>query len=562
MEISIQYSNILHSVWTTSLVKLELEISTYLNYLFGESWVYHISFMENDTNYNSNEFYVFKILSFDQIDTKSVFKLQSMYQASKLQIHAEIAQFLFNDTVSNITDNVKFLSNNVSSVQMIQCQETVTSDDSLSKITIGITSAAGALLISACCILLLYQWYIITKLQYDIEPETLIPHTKTNPNTYTKSKSKSKYLKAITTEPETGIAEPESATNSGIKIVNMEESIRINPEPTTSGKTHNDDEINDHDHQKQPNYPMHSPIVPVPVAVDNDESVYVSTIQVIKKLTTITNTIEQEHDHYHYHCVTIHEREHEHDDDGEHQRNSSTFTKGDKQIDHVLDVAVDKNNVIEYKNFKQQFKLVKLIGKGSFGRVYKGLHEGNEVAVKIFNQLDETHFMEIEQKIEANLCKSKEIYSEIILATSIPPHPNIIRINGFSRKPLCVVMEYMAGGSVQRLVYGLSHKPIPSIAEKLIILIKACYGFGKLTEYGLHHRDIAARNILLGQYDDEINGYTKVKITDFGMTRENKENDKILKTSTDGGPYKWMAPESIMKQQYNEQTDVYMFGKL
>eukprot|EP01083_Nonionella_stella_P282378 960886_1 len=118
----------------------------------------------------------------------------------------------------------------------------------------------------------------------------------------------------------------------------------------------------------------------------------------------------------------------------------------------------------------------------------------------------------------------------------------------------------MAGGSVQKLVYGQTNKPIPSVIEKLIILVKACFGLAKLTEYKLHHRDIAARNILLGKYEGKIDSDTAVKITDFGMIRLDGGIDNDNKTKNTTGPCKWMAPESIKHKIYNEKTDIYMFG--
>ena len=178
----------------------------------------------------------------------------------------------------------------------------------------------------------------------------------------------------------------------------------------------------------------------------------------------------------------------------------------------------------------------------------------------------------------------KEIYSEIILACSVPYHPNLIRVFGFVVNPLCVVMDYMKGGSVDKFCYENVHKneanwTPPDFREKLIILTKAANGLKFLHKYGLVHRDIAARNILLGKLNTygRVDIRTAIKVTDFGMTRtlelNNKQNNNnnsnsnnsnsinfSQQTKTNFGPLKWMAPESIRDRLYSERSDVYMFG--
>jgi len=91
-----------------------------------------------------------------------------------------------------------------------------------------------------------------------------------------------------------------------------------------------------------------------------------------------------------------------------------------------------------------------------------------------------------------------------------------------------------------------------------------------LHKYGLVHRDIAARNILIGKLKyNRIDSSTEIRISDFGMSRsltyynddsESKNTEAFGRTKTNFGPLKWMAPESISKFQYSEKSDVYMFG--
>jgi len=174
------------------------------------------------------------------------------------------------------------------------------------------------------------------------------------------------------------------------------------------------------------------------------------------------------------------------------------------------------------------------------------------------------------------LARQKEMDAEIVLACSIPTHQNLVRIFGYIREPFGVVMNFMGGGSVQEFAYRKLRmarteipSPIPSVAEVLIILKKAAAGLKFLHSFGLVHRDIACRNILLGQLSrGRVIDGTEVRISDFGLTRlieEHKENGNgnafaTQKTVSSFGPLKWMAPESIKRKAYSKRSDVFMFG--
>ena len=277
---------------------------------------------------------------------------------------------------------------------------------------------------------------------------------------------------------------------------------------------------------------------------------------------------------------------------------SSGPSSANKLEAEMKQISKDRK-AIEF-NFAQDLKLVKCIGIGSFGKVYKATWEDNAVAVKLFTNangsgLDKkgmqttsislgtrggaasngslANNMNDDDGLTVNTIDDeteKELFAEIVLASQIPYHPNIVKIIGFCRQPLCVVMDYMRGGSVRRLVYGelSSYRKAPGLTEKLTILVKAASGLEHLHKQHVIHRDIAARNILLGHFGIEgITQETAVKVSDFGMARKmDLEDDPQTRqqqqqqTITQVGPLKWMSPESIKDHMYSPKTDVYMWG--
>ena len=93
-------------------------------------------------------------------------------------------------------------------------------------------------------------------------------------------------------------------------------------------------------------------------------------------------------------------------------------------------------------------------------------------------------------------------------------------------------------------------------------LLRFCDGIAKglyhLHEEGVVHRDLASRNVLLKESDEE--GYEAV-ITDFGMSRiVSQEENNVYISSSRLGAAKWMAPESILNAVYSAKSDVWSYG--
>ncbi|TYI84816.1 hypothetical protein E1A91_D05G392400v1 [Gossypium mustelinum] len=186
-----------------------------------------------------------------------------------------------------------------------------------------------------------------------------------------------------------------------------------------------------------------------------------------------------------------------------------------------------------------RFSEVELIGRGSFGDVYKAFDKElkKEVAIKVID-LEES-----EDEIE-------DIQKEIsVLSQCRCPYITEYYGSYLHQTKLWIIMEYMAGGSVADLLQSgppLDEMSIACISRDLLHAIEYLHNEGKI------HRDIKAANILLSENGD-------VKVADFGVSAQLTRTISRRKTFV-GTPF-WMAPEVIQNSDgYNEKADIWSLG--
>ncbi|KAK8648410.1 hypothetical protein V6N13_129163 [Hibiscus sabdariffa] len=186
-----------------------------------------------------------------------------------------------------------------------------------------------------------------------------------------------------------------------------------------------------------------------------------------------------------------------------------------------------------------RFSQSELIGRGSFGDVYKAFDKelNKEVAIKVID-LEES-----EDEIE-------DIQKEIsVLSQCRCPYITEYYGSYLHQTKLWIIMEYMAGGSVADLLQSgspLDELSIASISRDLVHAIEYLHNEGKI------HRDIKAANILLTENGD-------VKVADFGVSAQLTRTISQRKTFV-GTPF-WMAPEVIQNSEgYNEKADIWSLG--
>ena len=106
-------------------------------------------------------------------------------------------------------------------------------------------------------------------------------------------------------------------------------------------------------------------------------------------------------------------------------------------------------------------------------------------------------------------------------------------------------------------MFSVITRKVDAISSSLYIVTLQVFLFCVSQEYlsslGIVHRDLACRNVLVGEGK-------ALKIADFGLSRVVAEGDAYVKTSSGRLPIKWMAIESIKDRIYTTMSDVWSFG--
>jgi len=148
------------------------------------------------------------------------------------------------------------------------------------------------------------------------------------------------------------------------------------------------------------------------------------------------------------------------------------------------------------------------------------------------------------------MTKKTEFLKEAELLMSLRPHKNVTAFLGFVVQPLCIITEFLAGGSLEGFLASeakLDMRQVIDFAKDITA------GMVHLHSEGIIHRDLASRNLLL---DDKLG----IKISDFGLSRVIGGKGESGVTKSETGPLKFMSPEALVHQRYSSKSDVYSFA--
>ena len=193
----------------------------------------------------------------------------------------------------------------------------------------------------------------------------------------------------------------------------------------------------------------------------------------------------------------------------------------------------------------EDFKILKELGSGSFGRVLLAQHKITQAKYAI---------KAIDKRTEVNIQEKPYFRREIEIMYRVH-HPNVVKLFGhFEDNKYCyLIMEFIPGGNIYSLVPKNNIRRINTqqVASIMKDVISAVYYLHHMVPK-IVHRDIKPENVLLD------NGL-KCKLTDFGWS--NYMQGDMKRTTLCGTPV-YLAPEIINNQGHDEHVDIWCIGVL
>ncbi|KAF9248098.1 hypothetical protein DTO006G1_8617 [Penicillium roqueforti] len=201
------------------------------------------------------------------------------------------------------------------------------------------------------------------------------------------------------------------------------------------------------------------------------------------------------------------------------------------------------------------YEFEELIGKGAYGRVYKGhqTSSGQLVAIKVLDidSLDYKSLRDFRDESIKDFIHETKVMKQVKDSGAKNINEIIEAISIHSQ--LWLVCEYCPGGSVRTLMRATNDK----LDEKYIIPIarELAVGLHAIHEAGIIHRDVKAANILIHEEG-------RLEICDFGVAGV-LQSQRDKRSTWIGTPH-WMPPEMFATRgeahQYGHEIDVWAYG--
>eukprot|EP00041_Stephanoeca_diplocostata_P019621 m.426244 g.426244 ORF g.426244 m.426244 type:complete len:500 (-) comp21354_c0_seq3:2739-4238(-) len=195
----------------------------------------------------------------------------------------------------------------------------------------------------------------------------------------------------------------------------------------------------------------------------------------------------------------------------------------------------------ENRTSLREFKMLRVIGKGSFGKVLlaKHLRTDKVYAVKV---MDKSTILQQDA--------ADRIMSEHNVLLGNESHPFLVALHYSFQTPgkIYFVLDYVNGGE---LYFHLNRDKKFSERRSLFYAAELTSALGFLHDHNVLYRDLKPENILL-------DGRGHIMLTDFGLCKEAMGPDD--RTGTFCGTPEYLAPEMLEKRPYGRGVDWWCLG--
>lgn len=188
----------------------------------------------------------------------------------------------------------------------------------------------------------------------------------------------------------------------------------------------------------------------------------------------------------------------------------------------------------------QEYKLTSLIGKGSFGAVYRAEKDGIVYAIKVI-RTDILH-----ESARARL-------NAEIKAIQKVQHPNVVKLRDYGEfvenafEYVYLVMDLIEGETLTSLVGNVDESTAIKLTKSILETLASIH------ESGVYHRDLKPENVMVKPDGTPV-------ILDLGLAKL-VDYTSITQTGERLGTYYYMSPEQITdSKRIDERSDYFAVG--
>ncbi|CAL5341841.1 hypothetical protein CsSME_00026324 [Camellia sinensis var. sinensis] len=226
-------------------------------------------------------------------------------------------------------------------------------------------------------------------------------------------------------------------------------------------------------------------------------------------------------------------------------RTRDIFKHGYNNESQTKDLELPLLDLATIMNATNDFSESNKLGAGGFGTVYKGMLEGQEIAVK---------------RLSRNSKQGVDEFKNEVICIAKLQHRNLVKLLGccIQGEEKMLIYEYMPNKSLDSFIFDPTRSTILDWPKRFHIINGIARGLLYLhqdSRLRIIHRDLKASNVLL---DIDMNP----KISDFGMARSFRGEETEANTSRVVGTYGYMSPEYAVDGFFSIKSDVFSFGVL